>query len=1063
MVSKLFRLAVIGIAVVACLSPGLPQAASQEIPAHDWENPEITAIGTEPAHSTLMPFQDAGSAQKGIREKSDFFLLLNGPWKFHWVRRPADRPVGFFKPDYDVKGWKEIAVPGNWQFQGYDIPIYLNMPYPFKKDPPNIQAEFNPVGSYRREFEVPERWAGRQVFLHFDGVESAFYVWVNGEKVGFSKDSRTPAEFNISKHLKKGPNLLAVEVYRWSDGSYLECQDFWRLSGIFRDVYLFSTPSVHMRDLEIVSDFDPSFQNATLRVTARVRNYGQTSVKQRVVEAHLFDRDGNAVGASPLMVGESPYLAPGSEAIVQMKAIIEHPALWTAETPHLYTLVMELKDEKGLTVEFEQSRIGFRSVVVRDGQLLVNGQPILIKGVNRHEHDPDLAHYITMESMEKDVRLMKASNINTVRTCHYPNTPAWYELCDRYGLYVIDEANIESHGMGYSPEVTLANRPEWKRAHLDRIERMVERDKNHPSVIIWSMGNEAGDGTNFEAGAEWIRRRDPRRPVHYERAGRRPHTDIYCPMYAGIAELVEYATTKQDRPLIMCEYAHSMGNSTGNLQDYWDVIERSDQLQGGCIWDWVDQGYRKETADGRAFWAYGGDFGDTLTDGNFCCNGLVLPDRSVTPKLMEVKKVYQCVGFRAVDLLKGKIAVKNKFFFTNLRNYEFTWEVLQDGKPFQTGKLGQIDVEPRTTFDVVLPYRINTPAPSAEYHLVVRAALRSATEWAPKGHEIASEQFALAMKRDEEPVDAKTLAALTVEEKDSMVTVAGEIFRLTFDLRTTAMQSFTWKGVELIERGPEPHFWRAPTDNDFGNKMPERCAVWRRAGEHRKLDRYAVERVSPGVVRLTMTLSLLDVGSSWTSTYTVLGSGDVIVDNRFDPGGVQLPELPRLGMTMNIPKSFDRVDWFGRGPQENYSDRKTAAFVGVYGGNVKDQVEPYVSPQENGYRTDVRWVALTDKRGGGLLAVGMPLLGFSALPYTAEDLTQKTRGSMHPVDLKERPFVAVNLDDRQMGVGGDDSWGAKPHPQYQIPPRPYSYSMRLRPFTKDESPMRLSKQRFRIP
>ena len=611
----------------------------------DWMNPVITGINNEPPHATLMPFQDKETAQRGIREESSYFRSLNGPWKFHWVSRPADRPAYFYRPSYDVSAWKDIQVPGNWQLQGYDIPIYLNMTYPFKKDPPRIQEDFNPVGSYRRTFTIPPGWDGRQTFLHFDGVESAFYVWLNGRMVGLGKDSRTPVEFNITSFLKTGENTLAVEVYRWSDGSYLEDQDFWRLSGIFRDVYLFSTPQVHIRDFEVKTSLSDNYTKAVFSVASRVRNYGTSASSGHSVEVTLIEGDTVAARTTPIGKTDAEYIAPGAEAIIPVKATINNPRLWTAEAPHLYRVLLTLRDGAGNAIEYEQCLFGFREVVVRDGHLLVNGKPILVKGVNRHEHDPDLGHFMTEASMVQDIVQMKRHNINTVRTSHYPNTPRWYELCDRYGMYIIDEANIESHGMGYDPDQTLANKPEWLPAHMDRMQRMVERDKNHPCVIIWSLGNEAGDGTNFQAMSEWTHRRDPSRPVHYERAGLRAHTDIVCPMYSRIEQLLDYVKTRQERPLILCEYAHAMGNSVGNLQDYWDVIESHDQLQGGCIWDWVDQGFRRRMADGREYFAYGGDYGEKETDGDFCCNGLVLPDRTVTPKTLEVKKVYQNIKF----------------------------------------------------------------------------------------------------------------------------------------------------------------------------------------------------------------------------------------------------------------------------------------------------------------------------------------------------------------------------------------------------------------------------------
>ena len=1045
---------------LASQTPQPPPPVSTQV--NDWENPLVFSRNTETPHATLMPYAALDKAIAGDRYLSEYFLSLNGKWKFNWVVKPADRPLDFYKPDYDVSGWKEIAVPGNWQLQGYDVPIYHNEDYPFPKNPPYIQADRNPVGSYRTEFAVPEAWQGRQIFLHFDGVESAFYVWINGQMAGYSEDSRTPAEFNISRLLRPGKNVLAAEVYRWSDGSYLEDQDFWRLSGIFRNVYLFSTPPAHIRDFEIKADMDTDYRDAILHAKAWVWNYGDTAYRNLSVEVKLLDSAGKPVSAEILTKGTSPFIAPGAESIFLMKANVANPLQWSAEHPNLYTVILVLKNEKGEVVETESAKFGFRKVEIKGGHLLLNGQPIMIKGVNRHEHDPITGHYLTRDSMIKDILLMKQHNINTVRTCHYPDDPQWYELCDYYGLYLIDEANIESHGMGYDPDVTLANRPEWKDAHLNRIIRMVERDKNHPSVIIWSMGNEAGDGTNFEAASDWIHLRDPSRPVHYERAELRPHTDIYCPMYSRIEELVAYAKDKQDRPLIMCEYAHSMGNSTGNLQDYWDVIEKYDQLQGGCIWDWVDQGIWKTTPDGRKYFGYGGDFGDSPTDGNFNCNGLVLPDRGVTPKTIEVKKVYQNIGFKPVDLATGKVEVVNKFFFTNLMGYEFSWSLSEDSTEIESGKLERLDVGPRQSKIIAVPFKNPNPRPGSEYWLRFSIRLTDELPWAPKGHEIASEQFKLPFSVAVVPTQIKGLPILKKTETQDEVVVSGQDFIVRFDKRSGLLASYQFQGVELIAKGLEPNFWRAPTDNDFGNGMPVRCAVWQRASVNRTLESFTAEQPGDAVVKISARFDLPDVRSKLRTSYTVLGSGDIIVESGIQIGGKDLPELPRFGLRLRLPDGFERIEWYGRGPHENYCDRYTSAFVGQYRSTAREQFVPYVSPQENGYKTDVRWVGLFNDEGMGLEFVGMDLISMSALRYTIEDLTQKRRGSMHPVDLVERDFVELNIDLKQMGVGGDDSWGARTHPKYTLPAQNYSYRFRMRPAAKGADPMKLSKQRFAL-
>ena len=669
---KLFVVGLVGVSSLAVQF----EVQGDRVP--DWENPEVVGWGKESAHCTLMVFPDVDSALIGNCEESPFYISLNGRWKFHWVARPAERPVDFYRADYDDSGWNEMPVPSNWQMHGYGVPIYTNITYPFAKDPPRVtgepQADYtayklrNPVGSYRKTFEVPASWRGRHVFLHFDGVESAFYVWVNGTKIGYGQGSRTPAEFNVTTHLREGRNLLAVEVYRWSDGSYLEDQDFWRLSGIFRDVYLFSTPAVHLRDFFVRCDLDEHYRDGVLEVTAHVRNYSDKLVEAPAVEMQLLDTSTSSrrVCAQGRMEFTGETISAQDEAVFTYKTDIANPRKWTAEQPNLYTLLLTLKRANGDVLEVIPCRVGFRKVEVNGGQLRVNDIAVLLKGVNRHEHDPDTGHYVTVDSMVRDIRLMKQNNINAVRTSHYPNVSKWYDLCDEYGLYLVDEANIESHGMGYGRNETLGNKLEWKKAHMDRTISMVQRDKNHPSIIIWSLGNEAGDGINFQATSEWIHQRDSSRPVQYEQARTRPHTDIVCPMYSRIERIVKYASTDRDRPLILCEYAHAMGNSVGNLQDYWDAIEKYGHLQGGFIWDWVDQGLRKKDESGREFWAYGGDFGDKPNDGNFCCNGLLQPDRKPNPSLFEVKKVYQYIEVQPVDLISGKVRIRNEYDFVSL-------------------------------------------------------------------------------------------------------------------------------------------------------------------------------------------------------------------------------------------------------------------------------------------------------------------------------------------------------------------------------------------------------------
>ena len=1018
----------------------------------DWENPALLAAGTEPPRTAFIPFPDAAAALRLEPKGSPRYLSLNGPWKFHWSPRPADRPLDFMKPSADVSDWAETPVPSNWMLQGYDIPIYVNSSYEFARNPkpPFVPHDRNPVGSYRRTFTVPEAWAGLDVYLHFGAVKSFFYVWVNGEKLGFSKDSKTPAEWNITRHLKPGENVLAVEVYRWSDGSYLECQDFWRLAGIERDVFLYAAPKVRIRDYEVRAGLDAGYHDGRLAVTVAIAGLAATDASIGSVALTLIDPSGKQV----LTADELPVADPddAGPARVRFEAALAKVARWSAETPDLYRLVLELRDGDGRPLEAVTSKIGFRTSEVKDGRLLVNGVPILLKGVNRHEHDPRTGHVVSEQSMRLDIELMKRSNINAVRTCHYPDDPRWYELCDEYGLYLVDEANIESHGMGYGPR-SLAKDPAWGPAHLDRVRRMVERDKNHPSIIIWSLGNEAGDGVNFEAAAAWLQERDPTRPVQYERAGLRPHTDIYCPMYASIEEMLKYVSERQARPLIQCEYAHSMGNSTGNLRDYWDAIEAHDQLQGGFIWDWVDQGFAAKTAAGEPYWAFGGDYGpaDVPSDGNFCCNGLVAPDRTPHPALFEVMKVYQHVKFLPSDLAAGKIELRNRYAFIGLDGFDLVWELTADGMTMTTGTIERPAVPPggAKVFRLRLP-RFQ-PRPGVEYFLNLSLRARQAGPGVPKGHVVAAEQLSLPAGGPA-AAEAAPGPELTVDDGPRFIRVSGPDVSVRFDKATGALDSFVCGGRELIASGVEPNFWRAPTDNDFGNQMPRRLALWRQASLSRDLRSIAAREDGPDRTTVTVEYGLAGGAAVQRLDYTVFGDGRVALAAKLTVrDGSKLPEIPRVGLKLAVSEACREVRWFGRGPFENYADRKSAAFVGLHE-TTADEPFPYVSPQEYGNRTDARWLAVRDAEGRGLLVVGAPHFEFSAHPYWPEDLTLERRGAKHPPDIARRDFVCLTLDAAQMGVGGDDSWGARVHPAYTLPARDYALTLVLLPLRAGEDP-----------
>ncbi len=1031
--------------------------SAQGVP--DWENPKMFNQNKEEPHATMMLFTTTEDVIANDYNLSPYYKLLNGVWKFNWVRKPAARPVDFYKPEFNINSWDDIQVPSNWEMKGYGIPIYVNIPYAWTRepDPPHVRHDYNPVGSYRMNFTVPDNWNNRKVFIHFGAVKSAMYIWINGQKIGYSQGSKTPAEWDITSYIHDGENILAVEVYRWSDGSYLECQDFWRISGIERDVYLFSTPLIHIRDFFALPDLDENYQNGRLKVTVDVNNYfPKLKAKGYSLNISLLDKDKNVLieQSSPIDINRK------TNTTLVFESEIENPLKWTTETPNLYSLILQIKDKNNTQVESVGCKVGFRKSEIKNGQLLINGKAVLFKGVNRHEHDQFEGHVISLESMIQDITIMKQNNINAVRTCHYPDDPRWYELCDKYGLYIIDEANIESHGMGYD-ERSLAKDPDWEEAHVDRIKRMIERDKNHPCIIEWSMGNEAGDGVNFTAGYKWIKNHDTSRPVHYERALLGPNTDIYCPMYARIEHLVKYASEKQERPLILCEYAHAMGNSTGNLQEYWDVIEKYDHLQGGYIWDWVDQGLVKKNEKGENFWAYGGDFGpeDVPSDDNFCSNGLVNPDRTPHPGLKEVKKVYQYVKMLPHDLENGKVRFVNNYDFKNISDLEFNWTILADGKPMARGSLKQMDIGPGESRIVTIPIPEGPIEPGTEYYLNFSVITTKKSPLVPEGYEVASEQIKLPFYKEVKTIITANLPVLNLEKNEKFFVFSGENFTVTIGKNSGIIESYIFNGAELIKKGPEPNYWRPPNDNDFGNNMPKISGIWRNAGKNRKLKDIKTEKIQNGHYLLSVFFDLPGTGSTHSLTYDILGNGEIIINNKYVASKDKVPELPRFGMNMYLPRSCDQVTWYGRGPHENYRDRKRSSFMGIYKNTAKGLYYPYISPQENGNRTDTRWLTITNKDGSGFMVTGMPCVSWSALPFTVDDLTQESRGTMHAWELEEleKDFISVNIDYRQRGLGGDDSWHAKPHPEYRLEKDEYEYSFVIRPVNTDDDPVKLSK------
>src|SRR5690554_4223237 len=744
-------------------------------PHPDWENPQVFAINKENPRAFFYSYPNVDKALKFDRTASENFILLNGDWKFNWVAKPADRPMDFYSESFDASEWKEIPVPSDWQMHGYGVPIYTNVTYPWTSnpEPPLVDHNNNPVGSYIHEFDIPDRWEGNKIFIHFGAVNSAMYLWINGQKVGYSQGSKTPAEFDITEYVKVGQNKLAVEVYRWCDGSYLEDQDFWRLSGIERDVYLFSTPKVRIRDFFFSTQPDEKYHNATFSLDVEIENY-LNSLEKGQVEIVLMD------GVKQVARLNRNYrIQGGNKELYTLSSAVNDVRWWSAETPELYTLSISLKDARGKELEATAVKVGFREVKIEGSQLKVNGKALLLKGVNRHEHDEYTGHVVSKESMIQDIKLMKQNNINAVRTSHYPTDPLFYALCDEYGLYVVDEANIESHGMGYGDR-SLAKDSSWMAAHIDRTQRMVERDKNHPSIIIWSLGNEAGNGINFEATYDWIKKRDLTRPVQYEQAHRGDNTDIVCPMYAGIDHLVWYGKSVQHRPLILCEYAHAMGNSVGNLQDYWDVIEKYDNLQGGFIWDWVDQGLVKKDEEGNKYWAYGGDFGPegTPSDANFCMNGLVRPDRTPNPSLHEVKKVYQYVKFAPV-LGENKLQITNNYDFINLDRFDIHWEVKSMDKEVLNGVISRPNIIPGETALFSLDLSKIELDSDKEYFLNIRMVLAEPWSLLVEGEELATEQIVIS--NGSRSSNSWGTGNPAMKQSKGKITFSGKDFSILFD------------------------------------------------------------------------------------------------------------------------------------------------------------------------------------------------------------------------------------------------------------------------------------------
>ncbi|WP_223552244.1 glycoside hydrolase family 2 TIM barrel-domain containing protein [Aestuariivivens sp. NBU2969] len=1013
----------------------------------DYENTEVIGINKEPAVATFSSYTSEDKAflfKAPSTERS-----LNGTWKFNWVSSPDKRPVDFYKLDFDVSHWENIVVPGNWQMQGFGLPIYTNIKYPFKKEQPHVMLEppkeytsyklRNPVGSYKRHFTIDDKWMDKTVYIKFDGVKSAFYLWINGEKVGYSQGSMTPAQFNISKYIKEGENTIAVQVYRWSDGSYLEDQDMWRLSGIFRDVTLMAKNKVHIRDFHINTDLDEEYKDSDLSIKVKVQNLGTKTVKKHKVRAIVYDINGDVLQkSSEVLLANLPKTLAGTESVVDLRMKVISPLLWSAETPNLYTLVLQLIDAKENILEYIPWKFGFKEVEIDGNLFKINGQLVKLKGVNRHEHHPRTGRYVDEETMLLDIKLMKQCNINFVRTSHYPNAPFWYKLCDVYGIYVMDESNQESHGYNIGNK-ELGDNPLWEKAHVDRAVSMVERDKNHASVIIWSLGNEGGAGQNMMAMAKSMKNIIPKAVVYCD--SDLSVSDMLDKGYLSPNAMRRVAERDTLRPILMREYAHAMGNSLGNFKEYWDVFYDFDYTVGGAVWDWVDQGLAKKK-DGSPlrylenphqlglhadeFWTIGGDFNDYPNDGEFCINGLVAPDRTPNPHYYEAQKVHQSIKFEAGNLQEGTIKITNLYNFINLKAFSFKWKLQYNGDAIESGDIKDVVVAPNHSTTINIP--LQPLFEEGEYILTLSAHVNDNVNWAPKGFTIAKEQFILQDFRYPGAIN-KASENLILETSNEHHIIRGKDFSVFINKTNGALESYKSAGKEYIVNPLEPYFWKPPNDNQERNGYVKRLGAWKQAGKNVVLNNIEViKSQKENEVSLNFDLKLPVGDVSYKLKYTITGNAQIKVEADYIPNATDIPLIPKFGFRMALPNTFEKIEWYGRGPHESYADRKTGALYSKYKMLLGNFITPYISPQDNANRTDVRWFKLSDGTGNGIEIKGLQPMSFRAWPYTEDDL----ENAKHDYEIAQRNFINLNIDYKVHGVGGDDSWGARTHSEYTI-------------------------------
>ena len=1003
------------------------------------KNPEINAVNRAPMHTNYFAYSSSEEAAKADKENSSNFMTLNGIWKFNWVKNADARPTDFYRTDYNDKGWGQMKVPGVWEMNGYGDPIYVNVGYAwrsqYKNNPPYVPIENNHVGSYRKEIIIPAEWSGKEIFAHFGSVTSNMYLWVNGKYVGYSEDSKLEAEFNLTKYLKPGKNLIAFQVFRWCDGTYLEDQDFFRYSGVGRNCYLYSRNKKYIQDIRVTPDLDSNYTNGTLNVALNLNGSG-------TVELNLTDPAGKSVATAQVN-------GNGQKSVVMD---VSNPEKWTAEAPNLYTLTATLKNGSN-TLEVIPVKVGFRKIELKDGQILVNGQPVLFKGADRHEMDPDGGYVVSRERMLQDILRMKQLNINAVRTCHYPDDNLWYDLCDQYGIYVVAEANIESHGMGYGKE-TLAKNPSYKKAHMERNQRNVQRGYNHPSIIFWSLGNEAGYGPNFEQCYTWIKNEDKTRAVQYEQAGTNEFTDIFCPMYYDYDACKKYSEGNIDKPLIQCEYAHAMGNSQGGFKEYWDLIRKYPKYQGGFIWDFVDQSNHWKNKDGIDIYGYGGDFNKyDASDNNFNDNGLISPDRRPNPHAHEVGYFYQSIWTTPGDLSKGEIKVYNENFFRDLSAYYMEWQLLANGEVMQTGVVQDLNVAPQQTATLKLNLNTEKICPCKELLLNVTYKLKAAETLMPAGSTVAYDQLTIrpytakALELKNQKASNLDIVVPVIKDNDhNYLIVEGENFIIEFNKHNGYLSRYEADGMQLLNPGAQltPNFWRAPTDNDYGAGLQHRYAVWKNPGLKLTSLKQSIEN-EQAIVQAEYEMKA--VKGKLFLTYVINNEGAVKVTQKMEAGKEEkVSDMFRFGMQMQMPENFNEVEYYGRGPVENYADRNHSTLIGKYRQTVAEQFYPYIRPQETGTKTDLRWWRVLNISGNGLQFVGDAPFSASALNYSIESLDDGVqKDQRHSPEVAKAPFTNLCIDKVQMGLGCVNSWGTLPLEKYRVPYQDYEFSFILTP------------------